>query len=266
MVYQALRLAKLTGEERSRHGDAVLDLDRTTERILKSFNTWAFKREQPTEPEMLAQVVANTVLNARPLAFVLYWGKGPRAHVAAPDLTCLDFLASMRQRITAAYGPGARFHLCQTDTHARLNGHSEESITSYFDDVTVAARARGMATHRLSRLTEGLTPLPLADATPDPGILDSLERCATRWYRGAGGAREGARTYLAMNHVESSAIAAHFPASVFITFNGRSYRKLFPASLPVFYMYSLKRGTAVKPWFMDEEGVPYDGAGDMAGA
>jgi hypothetical protein len=46
-----------------------------------------------------------------------------------------------------------------------------------------------------------------------------------------------------------------YPRSVFITFNGSEVRDLFPDSLPVFYMYSLKRGFSVKPWFIDADGT-----------
>ena len=38
--------------------------------------------------------------------------------------------------------------------------------------------------------------------------------------------------------------------SIFITFNGSEFRCLFPERLPIFYMYSLRRGVSVKPWFL----------------
>lgn len=225
--------------------------------VLRSFNTWAFKRAQPSEPDLLAQVVASRIGHNEPISFVLYWGKGPRATVAAPEFACLDYLATMGARIANVYEPGARFNLCLTDTHARLNGHSEESIDWYFDAVAEAAQERGMACERLSRLTEGLKPNSASEAHADQQMLESLERCAARWYRGTGDLREGARTYLEMNRLESRAVASNYRGSIFITFNGATYRDLFPASMPVFYMYSLRRGTAVKPWFMNEHCTPY---------
>jgi hypothetical protein len=41
-----------------------------------------------------------------------------------------------------------------------------------------------------------------------------------------------------------------FPHSIFITFNGSRLRALFPEHLPIFYMYSLRRGFSAKPWFV----------------
>lgn len=236
------------------------DFDRLTHEVLRSFNTWAFKREQPSDPEVLAQSVATCIGAGEPISFVLYWGKGPRAHIGAPEHACLDFLGAMGRRIARAYAPGALFNLCLTDTHARLNGHPETAIDSYFGDVAHAAAQRGMTSERLSRLVAGVAPTRCNQEERDGPMLDALERCAARWYRGGSNVREGARTYLAMNRVESRAVAAHFRGSVFVTFNGSMYRDLFPRSMPIFYMYSLKRGTAVKPWFMDEIGRPYDSA------
>jgi hypothetical protein len=56
-----------------------------------------------------------------------------------------------------------------------------------------------------------------------------------------------------MNMVEKRSVAAAFPEAVFVTFNGSEFRDLFPATMPIFYMYSLRRGVGVKPWFMDAE-------------
>jgi hypothetical protein len=42
-----------------------------------------------------------------------------------------------------------------------------------------------------------------------------------------------------------------FPHSIFITFNGGKLRCLFPTRLPIFYMYSLRRGVSIKPWFFN---------------
>jgi len=55
-----------------------------------------------------------------------------------------------------------------------------------------------------------------------------------------------------MNMLEKRAVERAFPCAVFITFNGREYRSLFPERLPIFYMYSLQRGVSVKPWFLGE--------------
>ena len=61
---------------------------------------------------------------------------------------------------------------------------------------------------------------------------------------------EGALKYHAMNMVEREAVELEFPDSIFVTFNNSEFRDLFPANLPVFYMYSLRKGCSVKPWFI----------------
>jgi hypothetical protein len=56
-----------------------------------------------------------------------------------------------------------------------------------------------------------------------------------------------------LNMIEKQAVEAAFPDAIFITFNGSEFRSLFPDRMPIFYMYSVRRGVAVKPWFMPAE-------------
>lgn len=236
------------------------------EATLKSFNTWAYKREQPSATTAMLQSIERRIRLGLRVGFVLYWGKGPRTSIAEPDRQCLDYLASMGRRIEAVYAEGAEFTLCLTDTHARLNGHDEQAIDSYFEAITRAAHGLGMSTVRLGALVEALpTALPVTAGcaggdAPAGAILDKLGVCAAKWYRGSGDPQEGARQYLAMNMVERLAVETAFPDDVFITFNGSAYRALFPSGLPIFYMYSLRRGTSVKPWFLDADGQPFPDA------
>jgi hypothetical protein len=223
----------------------------STEDVLKSFNTWSFKREQPGNPQLLRRVVEHACREPTPLPFTLYWGKGPRDLAAQPEVQCLDYLAQMAARIGTVHAAGAQMHLVFTDTHARLNGHSEARIERYVTSVEHLALPHGFRCHRLSALCAPFmaTPPPLV---PMPAAIRSqLERCAEKWFRGEGSPREGAQRYFDLNMIEKRAMAAAFPQAVFITFNNSEFSSLFPDDMPIFYMHSLRRGTAVKPWFID---------------
>lgn len=222
-------------------------------RILAAFNTWAFKRAQPSDPTLLHAAVEHAASARRPVPFVLYWGKGPRETLAKPDEACLDYLASMVARIEAAYPAGATVELLLTDTHARLNRHSDRAIDSYFGDIAAAAGARGFSSRRLSAVVDACPDRPSAGAAAavDPAVLDHLTHSAAKWYRGDGSARYGAIQYYAMNMSEKRAVEAAYPQAIFITFNNSDFRVLFPDRLAIFYMYSLRKGFAVKPWFID---------------
>lgn len=227
-------------------------VEATADKVLRSFNTWSFKREQPENPHLLLQVVTTAVAHAEPLRFVLYWGKGPRCAAAGEDVECLDFIGSMVARVRQAHSAGAAVTLILTDTHARHNGHAEESIDTYFEAITAEATRRGFQTCRLSTLVAAAPEAHAVDAAapvPDE-VLESLAASAGKWYRGEGSALDGARAYYAMNMVEKRAVEIAFPGAVFVTFNGSKLRCLFPARMPIFYMYSLRRGFAVKPWFL----------------
>ena len=88
---------------------------------------------------------------------------------------------------------------------------------------------------------------------PSPDLLEALIASAGKWYGGPGDARDGARRYFRANMIERQAVEAAFPNAIFVTFNGRDLRPLFPANMPIFYMYSLRKGVAVKPWFLPAE-------------
>jgi hypothetical protein len=227
------------------------------EKVLRAFNTWAFKREQPSDPKLLLETVARSVLQSEPVPFVMYWGKGPRCRIDAPDIACLDHLASFAQRIGAAYERGAAIKLILTDTHARLNGHLPSSIGRYFADIELGARQHGFETCWLGDLTSAAGSRAEGDPADDPfltsDMLARLAKSAMKWYRGEGTAEDGARIYYRMNMVERRAVELAFPNAIFTTFNGSNSRWLFPNSMPIFYMYSLRRGFSVKPWFLPAE-------------
>lgn len=58
-----------------------------------------------------------------------------------------------------------------------------------------------------------------------------------------------------MNMVEKRAIELAFPHSIFVTFNGSEFRSLFPENMPIFFMYSIKRGVSAKPWFLPDQAL-----------
>jgi L-tyrosine isonitrile synthase len=239
------------------------------DKVLQSFNTWAFKREQPSDPQLMLRTVADAMASGEPISFVLYWGKGPRCGLGEPDIECLDYLAALAGRVREAYAPGTAITLIFTDTHAELNGHAGETTASYFAAVDAAARQRGFQTCRLSELVSAHAATASADRIDDvmpADMVASLATSAMKWYRGDGTAEDGAARYFRMNMVEKRAVEAAFARSIFITFSSSKIRVLFPQALPIFYMYSLRRGMGVKPWFLPNDAAFCDRASCRCGA
>jgi hypothetical protein len=229
------------------------------EQILRSFNTWAFKREQPSDPDMMLRIIADAIAHQRPIPFVLYWGKGPRCGLDEPDVKCLDYLAAFAHRVSAVYAPGASLKLIFTDTHARLNGYSDVAIQAYCAAIECEAHQRGFACCWLGELV-GSTQAQAEDYAFDeivpPDMLTTLSASAMKWYGGEGPAEQGAKKYFHMNMVEKRAVELSFPSAIFLTFSSSKFRILFPKRMPIFYMYSLQRGVSVKPWFLPTEAEP----------
>jgi L-tyrosine isonitrile synthase len=228
------------------------------DRIMAAFNTWAFKREQPSDAALLAANVKGALEAQKPLSFILYWGKGPRSAMARPDIECLNYLEAMCGKVRDKYVRGACITLIFTDTHAALNGHTMASADHYFGEIAGAALARGFATCRLGKLVDDLKvhAVDVQSAGRRADTLEQLTRCAARWYRGDGNAADGAAAYYDMNMIEKRAVEQAFPGAVFVTFNGSGYRALFPDNMPIFYMYSLRKGFGVKPWFLEADMSP----------
>ncbi len=231
----------------------------TPEAVAKSFNSWAFKREQPAGLDKMLEFIDEAMKLNQPIPFVLYWGKGPRAQAAEPEAQCLRYLASLGDRIKAVYPAGAAIKLIFTDTHARLNGHGAESMRRYFASVEEMARPLEFDVCLLGDLikaADGDPRLARGDDALDFGTLQKLRTCATKWYGGGGTAQEGAMRYYEANMTEKRAVEIAFPRSIFVTFNGSEFPDLFPRGLPTFYMYSIRRGVSVKPWFLDAPADP----------
>lgn len=229
------------------------------EQVLRTFNTWAFKREQPSHIGLMLEAISHAIARAEPLSFALYWGKGPRCSVAEPDIQSLDFLRSFADRVQQGYPPGALLNLILTDTHAELNGHPQSRTRKYFNEVDCEAGKRGFRSCWLGDLVRASSisaSTGRKEEVIEETILLKLIASARKWYRGPGTAEEGARTYYRMNMVERRAVEAAYPNSIFVTFNGSDLRALFPQRMPIFYMYSLRRGFGVKPWFLPLDGRP----------
>ncbi len=234
--------------ERCHKADKYYDF--IVDKILKSFNTWFFKREQPDSVEKLKDAVARAVKLEQPVSFVLYWGKGPRFERAHPDVLCLNYLNEFVNRITKIYKEGATITLIFTDTHARLNGFPSDATLQYFDEIADSAAQFNFRHCKLGELVNSLEKPHPTPELPSDDMISKLSLSAAKWYRGTNTPHAAARTYYAMNMIEKRAVGLAFPDAIFITFNGSEMRELFPDHLSIFYMYSLKRGTSVKPWFL----------------
>jgi hypothetical protein len=136
-----------------------------------------------------------------------------------------------------------------------LNGHSHANIAAYFAEIEASARGLGFEHCWMSHLTRAASANSeaLEDAAPDDDILQRLATSAAKWYHGAETPQRAALAYYRLNMLEKRAVEVAFPHSIFITFNGSRLRTLFPKHLPIFYMYSLRRGVSIKPWFFSVE-------------
>lgn len=225
------------------------------EKIIESFDTWKFKREQPFNYEKLKQVVQATVDSSKPIKFVTYWGKGNKDKAGEPEKQTLNFLQEFFGRIKTIYPTGVELLILLTDTHAELNGHSQESTKTYFDSVKDLAQNYEFKTAYLSELVsydkDRLLPL-VESLNIGDGLFEILLNSAQKHYTVSDDYSLAAKLYYLQNQLERKRIDDDYPDYIFLTFNGSKLNDLFPKNLPIFYMYSTKKGHSAKPWFEDE--------------
>ncbi len=226
----------------------------TPERILAAFNVRTFRREPPGDEQLMLQFIARAIAFNEPVPFIMYWGKGPRPTMAKPDVDCIAFLDAMLDRVREVYAHGAGLKLLFTDTHALLNGHAPDAVRAYFGEIGHYVRERGIESCWLGDVlrTSGLAESKAEDEMPQE-LGERLTASARKWYFGDGTVEEGALRYYRANMIERRAVEAVYPHSIMITFNTSALRALLPLGLPVFYMYSMRRGLSVKPWFVSTE-------------
>jgi hypothetical protein len=226
----------------------------TAERILSAFNVRNFRREPPGDQQLMLQFIARAIAFNEPVPFIMYWGKGPRPTMAKPDVDCIAFLDAMLDRVREVYAHGAKLKLLFTDTHALLNGHATDGVHAYFGEIAHYVRQRGIETCWLGDVvrTSGLAESKAEDDMPQE-LGERLTVSARKWYFGEGTVEEGALKYYRANMIERRAVETVYPHSIMITFNTSALRALLPLGLPAFYMYSMRRGLSVKPWFVVTE-------------
>lgn len=219
--------------------------------IIESFNTWKFKREQPRTEEKLFETILRAVRFGKPVSFTMYWGKGDRATAGEDEKQAILYLQEMIKAIGKKYLHGANITFILTDTHAELNGYSMSEIEKYFDSVSQLARKVGFNTTKLSNFV-GFDEKKLSkegNIEIKKELLKLLTESAEKHCKRYD-AETGARLYYLQNQIERKAVSRKFSDSIFLTYNGRALDDILPTELPIFYMYSVEKGTSVKPWFM----------------
>lgn len=228
----------------------------TAEHIIRQFNTWLFKREQPSDLQLLIQTVEHSIANNNPINFILYWGKGDRYTAEEIEEKTLTLLSRIRTRIESVYSTGTQFTILFTDTHAQLNGYSETEARQYFQSMERLTHTYRFHVDYLSRLApynkESLE-VCINDICLAQGLQTTLVDMASKHYKGDQDFQIAALLYYAQNQIEKVEVERAYPHSIFLTFNGSELRQLFPEKLPIFYAYSYKKGTSVKPWFTNRE-------------
>lgn len=224
------------------------------QKILDSFNTWKFKKEQPNTEEKLTESILQSIRKKQPIKFVMYWGKGDREAISDIDLMAIERLLDFKSMIEKEYSQGVELTFIFTDNHAKLNGYSSEGTNAYFNSVRNEAEKHGIKNILLSELVEyneGKISKDADNVVINDELLNNLAKSSERHYKNAENNHlVGAKIYYLQNQLERKAVEQKFNDNIFLTYNGNEIDGILPTKLPIFYMYSYKKGFSEKPWFM----------------
>jgi len=223
----------------------IATLKSDAEKILASFNTWNFKREQPKNSERTIEVINKSISQKEPIPFVLYWGKGEKELPDLQEEKAFEQLRKISDQVKTIYPIGAKFTLIFTNTHAKHNGYNDGQIKKYFDEVEKLADKFAFKFIYMSSISQG--EIVRTPKIPK-NVLKILTESSRKHYKEPNYKR-GAIEYFAMNQSEKIAVAKKFSDSIFLTYSGSNLDILFP-DLPIFYAYSTGKGCSEKPWFM----------------
>lgn len=234
------------------------------EEILTRINTWQDKRCQPAKLEQISSLINSAILNTQPLEFLTYWGCGARDKPIEAERLAMERLRAFMDKASHTTVLTPCLTLLLTDVHCWVNGKPDERVASYFAEITRLANEFGFKTRLLSDVWAAGGQDPKAFL--DPGyqhaysdeqswsalaekLRDALVLQANK-HAENGNPEAAGRKYLAGCELESAIIEDICSDSIFLTYNGEDADPFIP-DLPRMYIYSTKRGTAIKPWFMD---------------
>ncbi len=223
------------------------------QKILESFDTWKFKREQPKTEGKMREAILHAVRSKNPIQFVMYWGKDERSVAGEKERRAISYLKQMLDTIHKKYPPGAILTFILNDTHAELNGYTKSQIDHYFDSIVKQAKQGDFETTRLSTLAAFNEQILMKkkDDVKIPDALLKLLVVTSKKHCKRYDPDTGAKLYYLQNQIEKKEIEQNYPNSIFLTYNGSELDKILPLKLPIFYMYSIKEGRSIKPWFDD---------------
>lgn len=228
--------------------------DRLAVQIKERFVKREFKRaDSPLHnEELLLSVLKQASAENKPILFLMYWGKGVRRCAGENEEKALKHLKNMFDSISSVHRPGCYLTIIATDTHINLNGY--DNVREYFDSLKVLVQKAAIPA-TLAYMSEIATLPPLEDVKRqasslelNPQLLRELTDTAKKHSMDTE-PQLAAKAYFFCNQIEKEAVARRYHGHVFLSYNSNKHLDLLPASLPIFFMSSIRRGTTDKPWY-----------------
>lgn len=183
---------------------------------------------------------------------LIYWGCYSRDVAGAAESNLVAYVEAIRSAISDNGPSQCQVHVIFTDTHAQLNGTSDERIQSYLRSSRYLIERQFWSMDILSDLVS------YSPRQTDKNYntffereIDILVQQSERVH-GAKLGRSKAYEYLASNITEAGYILERFPSALFLHAGVSELNFLLP-SLPKLYVFTGAGRVTKKPWFLPEK-------------
>ena len=227
--------------------------------VFSRFNQRKYRRAQPSCAESIKQIIHESTFVGKPIRLLMYWGCGKRGSIDDIDRVSLGRIKEMLDNATLLEEVSCQFTIMLNDMHSTVNCVPKEHYKPYYGQIAECSKSHGFDVIYQSDIWEACnlniddviaasTSNDFSEAWKELSIREKLIEQAHKHFRDRD-KEQGARQYFAACRAEAQPFADYFSGCAFVTYNGPAFDLCLP-NLPKLYIFSHKKGSAVKPWFM----------------
>lgn len=234
-----------------------LDLDCNIDTVVdKIYRKKYFSRKISVNSD-LTELLEMTIKDRQPLKLFYLWGIHKKDRMNNADEVALSFLGNFINHIEmvmSSFSCSVKFTMVMSDIHAELNEVPKECFHYYLQEVSDCAINKGWNVRYLSSIWKkhGLSIekiFEMAKQVSDESIDELLITYASKYYNGDD-KKTGAKRYQVARQLEKIIMEKEFADHIQVSAVDPKLMHLQP-NLPHFQVWSLKKGTSKKPWFIN---------------
>jgi hypothetical protein len=213
------------------------------------------------EADRVSATVALAMARKRVVDVTMLWGVGTRNCVGIWEESALKHLGRLDSAVKKSWALGLGFTIIFADIHAGLNNIPHDIVKQYLESLRCLLTATPFDVKLVLlsslwgeagfQIEDVLSCARLTEKSTKSYNFPRLVESARKRFHG-GDPEKGARDYLAAREVDNKVITSFYPQAIHATYNDpESMKWLQPSGVPVIYLWSIKKGRSMPPWFFN---------------